>query len=181
MRRKFENLAGQRFGEWTVLAYYDTRNGHHRWKCRCNCRRVRIVWQNSLREGRSTRCRLCVAPRIKHGYCGTPTHTVWCHVLRRCLTPTDKDWPKYGGRGITVCKRWQGRNGFANFLADVGHRPRDWEGKLKWIDRRDNTGNYEPRNVRWATARMQQRNKGSNARTMLKNGPVGAAATLCSW
>lgn len=69
----------------------------------------------------------------------------------RCQTPTDSAYPHYGARGITVHPRWES---FAAFLADMGPRPAGTT-----IDRIDVDGNYEPGNCRWATSKVQGRNK----------------------
>lgn len=72
----------------------------------------------------------------------------------RCKNPHDKAWPNYGGRGIRVCDEWD--QSFWKFLADVGSPPDDGQ---RWsLDRIDNDGNYEPGNVRWATAFTQANN-----------------------
>ena len=70
----------------------------------------------------------------------------------RCLNPRQADYPSYGGRGITVCERWL--HSFEAFLADVGPRPAGMS-----LDRINVNGNYEPGNVRWATAREQRANQ----------------------
>lgn len=80
----------------------------------------------------------------------------WHGMKQRCHNSANKGYPNYGGRGITVCPRWLGDDGFKHFLADVGPKP----SSLHSIDRfPDNDGNYEPGNVRWATAAEQNQNR----------------------
>jgi hypothetical protein len=90
-------------------------------------------------------------PKYKHGWANTPTYMSWRNMLSRCTNPEAKDWPLYGGRGIKVVKRWFR---FENFLADMGKKPTN-----RTLDRRNNNGNYSPRNCRWATKRQQYSNK----------------------
>ncbi len=77
----------------------------------------------------------------------------WVRMKHRCENHTNDSYAHYGGRGITVCARWQ--DDFLAFLADMGTRPT----KAHSLDRIDVNGHYEPGNVRWATAKEQAQNK----------------------
>jgi hypothetical protein len=76
----------------------------------------------------------------------------WKAMKQRCLDERSVAYEHYGGRGITICKRW--RSSFKNFLADMGERPSG-----KSLDRIDVDGNYEPSNCRWATPKEQVANQ----------------------
>ncbi len=88
-----------------------------------------------------------------HGGTGTKEYRTWKHIKGRCFTKSDYKYPDYGGRGITMCDRW--RYFFVKFLDDVGYAPDDSYS----LDRIDNNGNYEPGNVRWASASQQANNQ----------------------
>lgn len=100
-----------------------------------------------------------IAPMRTHGHSFSSTYGSWKNIRRRCTDPGINGYERYGGRGIKVCDRWLGREGFANFLADMGERPAG-----QTLDRfPDKDGNYEPTNCRWATASTQQRNTTATA------------------
>lgn len=87
-----------------------------------------------------------------HGASHTAMYKRWSGMIERCRNKNNPKYHNYGGRGIKVCKRW---HNFANFLADVGNPPTS----KHTLDRIDNDGDYEPRNVRWATPTEQSYNQ----------------------
>jgi len=96
----------------------------------------------------------------KHGHNKngkTPEYTTWARMKDRCFNKNSKDYPDYGGRGITVCERWV--NSFQNFFDDMGTKPSPKHS----LDRfPDVNGNYELYNCRWATQKEQQGNRTNN-------------------
>jgi hypothetical protein len=96
-----------------------------------------------------------VRDRTSHGHCRgaskSPTHNSWDAMIASCSRPSSKGWEYCGGRGVTVCERWRGVDGFENFLVDMGERP---PGRI--LGRVDPDGDYEPANCRWATREGQQ-------------------------
>jgi len=91
------------------------------------------------------------------------TYSTWRGLFTRCFNPIDRNFSKYGGRGITVCPRWFD---FNVFVEDMGLRP---EGKT--LDRINNNGNYEPGNCRWATPLEQARNTRRNKVVLVDGKP----------
>ena len=88
-----------------------------------------------------------------HGMTRTPEYKAWRNMNERCTNPRCQSFKWYGARGIKVCERW--RESFAAFYADLGPKP----SRLHSIDREDPDGDYEPRNVRWATSKTQTENR----------------------
>jgi hypothetical protein len=82
----------------------------------------------------------------------TPEHQVWLAIRNKCNNPKTHDYKYYGARGIRVCPRW---DSFILFLEDVGVRP----SPELTLDRIETNGHYEPGNVRWATRKVQARNR----------------------
>ncbi len=98
-----------------------------------------------------------------------PLYDTWCNMRRRCDDPSNRDYARYGGRGITYSQRW---NSFVIWLVDI---PPYEEGKT--FDRIDTNGNYEPGNVRWATLREQANNRHTNVSYEID----GSTKTLAEW
>ena len=81
----------------------------------------------------------------------TPTYRSWESMRQRCNNKNATMYHRYGGRGISVCPRW---NSFANFLEDMGERPSG-----ATLDRVDNDAGYRKENCKWSTRKEQADNR----------------------
>lgn len=114
----------------------------------CGCLRRRLVGLRSRSHGHTLERRV------------SPTLSVWRAMIARTRNPNNKRYFQYGGRGISVCRRW---TCFENFLADMGNRPRG-----KTLDRKNNNKGYSPSNCRWATPKEQVYNRSVTLRFVWK-------------
>lgn len=159
-------------GMWVVLSFAgrDAKSKAY-WNCRCECGTVRVVQQGNLGNGGSVGCgcdrlAMTTARLTTHGKSHTVEYRSWNAMIKRCHDAKDRSYPRYGGRGITVCERWRGS--FVLFLEDMGQKP----SQKHQIDRYpDNNGNYCPENCRWATPKQNSNNRRSN-RNLLYKGDV---------
>lgn len=92
----------------------------------------------------------------KHGLAKTREWRIWCGIRRRCDDPKSSRYAYYGGRGITVCARWN--RSFLAFMQDMGPCP----SPKHEVDRKNNNLGYCKGNCRWATRKQQTRNRTDN-------------------
>ncbi len=149
---KFINRTGQRFGRLLVLEEAG-RNQLKKvlWKCQCDCGNIVLRPSGDLVTGNSVSCGCYLKERItKHGGWKKSSYNTWRAMMRRCYKTKDKDYPRYGGAGITVCQKW---HDYVEFEKDMGE-PIGSE----TLDRINPYGNYTLDNCRWASLPTQARN-----------------------
>ena len=149
---KLVDRTGQVFGKLIVVE----QAGRDRlkkvlWRCKCECGNLTVVVSGALVTGNTTSCGCGFREAVtKHGGSGKGSYNTWRAMIRRCTVQTDKDYPRYGGKGVSVCPSWMS---YEKFVADMGEPNGD-----ETLDRIDVYGNYEPSNCRWAGVQTQNRN-----------------------
>jgi hypothetical protein len=179
LSKNTKDMTGKTFNRWTVLSFHSLyKNGSAVWLCECECGTKRTVNGARLRRGASRSCG-CLRNEefgirsYKTGSISNAAYKSWQSMINRCTNINFENFNIYGGRGISICERWIGENGFANFLQDMGERP-----KGMTLDRIDVNGNYEPSNCRWLSNKLQQRNKRNNV-VVEVNGFKGCLSAAC--
>lgn len=174
---------GAVFGQLTIESYIGRSPRSIKvYKALCSCGAPVIVLHSDLNRGDTKSCgclkRGILSERNRaatnpNKQTGSPEYESWAAARYRCLSPSSKDYPKYGGAGVTFCLAWA--DSFPSFFDHIGPRPKGTS-----LDRIDNELGYEPGNVRWATPSEQCANR-STTRWVEVDGkrlPAATAALL---
>jgi hypothetical protein len=158
----------KKFGRLKVLRRDMKKRGvsrDARWICKCRCGNIVSVNGCNLRNKFTQSCGCLRAEvvgqryRAIHGLSSHRLYKIWNTMKERCYWPKHNRYNRYGGRGITVCRRW--KHHFLSFyLWALSHGYEPWLS----IDRRDNDSRYCPENCRWATRKQQRRNRSDAVR-----------------
>ena len=166
-KKRASTAVGDVFGKLSVISEWKVSIKNKHWECVCSCGKIVTVRQDHLRSGATASCGCFNAANtsirsFKHGHSKnykragrcSDEYLAWSNMKTRCSNPRVKSYPDYGGRGITVCERW---NSFESFLSDMGRKP-----KHTSIERLDNSKGYSPDNCAWRNAFTQGANKRNN-------------------
>lgn len=161
---------------WTIIEKFRGSGRHYMARMRCICGTERVARVDAVTSGRTRSCgcmriqNISAAQRVHGGRVNHPReYKSWQEMRTRCLNSNNKKFPDYGGRGITICDRW---NSFENFLCDMGPRPPGTT-----LGRANNDGPYHPDNCSWETPKQQS----NNTRRSLLIESDGKTQTAAQW
>ena len=183
---------GDTFGRLTILKedeplIYLKKNGKPYSKrvftviCSCGNSEPFNTQLNHLVTGKSSSCgclhlehidKSGLELRKTHGMTGSPTYVTWQMMKRRCYDKTHKEWPRYGGNGVTVCKDWL--ESFENFYKDMGERPVGCT-----LNRVKGSKIYSKDSCEWATMSIQSYDQGMKKTN--KSGKTGVCLVKDKW
>lgn len=172
------DYTGKKFNKWNIIKFIELErfpkfrpgkgNFGYRYKylCRCDCGTERILDISQVKSQISKSCGCLVTP--KH----TDLRVTYKEIKKRCSNQSHKDYPLYGGRGITLCDKWMYSYQvfYTDVMKEIGERPTGHT-----IDRINPDGNYEPGNIKWSTPKQQAHNK-----RKVDNSPEAKARRLLS-
>ena len=159
--RKLRNdLTGKTFGLLQVLGRSENRGNGKKpcvmYRCQCECGKIIEASSGDLINRHHVSCGCKKTKHLESYKHMTRLYNIWKCMRQRCNNPHNPSYPRYGGRGITICPEW---NEYAVF--------RDWAMRNGYndslsIDRIDNENGYMPDNCRWADAKTQTNNTRRN-------------------
>ena len=176
---KFLDLTGQRFGKLTVIKFSkDVQSGNRKrkyWLCRCDCGNIKEVRTDCLTSGNVKSCGCLHIEnsyknltdkyqfKAKYQIQNKRLYCIWYGMKQRCCNSENENYPRYGGRGITICNEWLNFDNFAKWALNNGYAD-----NLS-IDRINNDGDYKHNNCRWTDNKEQCINRITNIKVKYKN------------
>ncbi len=155
--KKVIDLTGLKFGSLLVIkrdgeVYYGKiKQKSIMWLCLCDCGKYARVASNKLKHRPTITCGCANIGKEWHGLSGTRTYVVWTSIKGRILNKNNSSYKNYGGRGLTMSKRWA--KSYLSFLGDMGEAPIN-----KSIHRINNNLGYFKSNCEWTNRKVQSRN-----------------------
>lgn len=165
------DLKSKRFGRLIVVKQTGRNKNGKLWLCRCDCGKEKEVPTKYLTSGDTKSCgcyrKECEIKNLSqfwgkiktHGLSKTRIYQTWADMKDRCNNPNNNAYDSYGGRGIRVCDEW-----IIDFMNFYNWAMKNGYNDTLTIDRINVNGNYEPKNCRWVSWKIQ----GNNRRTTRK-------------
>lgn len=165
MGNRLEIKAGDRYNRMVIIKEGDAKiypsvGSRRMFKCLCDCGVIKTVNLGSLRSGLTQSCGCLKIEMVKissttHGQWYTRQSKIWRGMIQRIKNSKNSSYNYYGGRGVTVDKKWLTFEGFWEDMEE------GYSDELS-LDRVNNDGNYCKENCRWATKKEQARNTSTN-------------------
>ena len=177
------DLTGRVFGRLTAIKRSETnpttKDGHCIWDCVCSCSNKHIsVSSHALLNGDTKSCGCLKRDSAKSRFTRwtTPEDKEIAKrfkpIMGRCYNPNNPKYPRWGGRGITICDEWlHDKSKFVEWAKTHGYA------SDKSINRLDNNGPYAPWNCEWTDNKTQSNNRSSNIRFEID----GESHTVMEW
>lgn len=178
-----KDITGQKFGKLTAVKFsHKDDKKVYWWIFKCDCGTIKTITRRNV-INKSVKSCGCMwhasgkdSPHTTHGISKTKFYCAYIHITQRCKNKKVRNYKDYGGRGIKCL--WKSSDEFYNdmYKSYIEHIKKFGE-KQTTIDRIDNNGNYCKENCRWATPKIQQRNKRNSLLITYK----GQTCTLPEW
>lgn len=142
-------LLGKTFGKYTVISSEPIPNLKYvKWKCKCECGRVKDLYQSKLLLGKYNKGCGCWAflrhgesRCTTHGLTNTPVHSVWQYLVSRHR--------KYSKTNPSVALPIEWIFSFDRFMSDTKRK----KSTDKFLARRDDSLPYSAENCYWTSAK----------------------------
>lgn len=164
-------LIGKRYGRLVIKNIIRQPGEEAKAECICDCGNITIPSLTRVINNKVKSCG-CLVPDISqlthttHGKSKSRIYKIWKKMNDRCNNPNNKDYDKYGGRGVKICVEWTGEHGAENFINwaySTGYDENAEKGECT-LDRINVNGNYDPDNCRWANMEEQSYNRRNTIR-----------------
>lgn len=180
MGTNYIDLTGMKFNRLTVIKLHErTEKRKYMWLCKCDCGNEKIVLGSHLKSGHTKSCGCYNREKIKNlnkktGLSQSKLFYAYHNMHNRCERKNCDSYSDYGGRGISVCEEWSGKNGFEKFVGWALEN--NYEEGMQ-IDRIDNDKGYSPCNCRWVS-KIEQANNKRNTLFISVNDEIDTVANM---
>lgn len=166
---------GKKFGKLTIIEEPTGTGNHSKVKTRCDCGNISERRFPGVLSGNSLSCG-CIKFTAGRESKTNPLYSIYRGICDRCNNRNNKDYPRYGGRGIKMI--WKN---FIEFKNDLEKsyliHCKKYGKKNTSIERINSNKNYCKKNCKWATSKEQSLNKRTSKFLTIN----GITKNYCEW